>query len=355
MQRRIVLQSMALAGAMGALPLISSRSLAAAGAESSSGQVSSGPVSVEQLPPLEGKLTLYLGRGEGGLYENVMKAIEKRNPKLELAIRRGPTAALANTIVAEAKAGVLRADLFWAVDSGAIGVVTGEGLAKPLPQDLVNQLNPTFRYPNWSPVTGRIRTLPYNTTRLSAAQIPNDVMALADSDLSLGWAPAYASFQSFVTAMRILKGDDVTVQWLQAVNKKAKRYAGELGVVMAVERGEVDVGFANHYYTLRLKAGKPDARVDLAFTNNDAGCLVNASGIVALNENDTTINFIRYLLTREVQSYLASEAYEIPMVAGVAPPPGLPSLETVSPPDVPLTRLGNLRPTLDLMRKAGVL
>lgn len=350
MQRRIVLQSMAIAGAMGGLPLISSRSLAAAGAETLSG-----PVSVEQLPPLEGELTLYLGRGEGGLYEEVMKAIEKRNPKLKLAIRRGPTAALANTIVAEAKAGVLRADLFWAVDSGAIGVVTGEGLAKPLPKDLVSQLNPAFQYPNWSPVTGRIRTLPYNTERVTPEQIPDDVMALAESDLSIGWAPAYASFQSFVTAMRILKGDEATTQWLKAVNKKAKRYAGELGVVMAVERGEVDIGFANHYYTLRLKAGKPDARVDLAFTKNDAGCLVNASGIVALNESDTAINFIRYLLTREVQSYLATEAYEIPMVADVAPPKGLPSLETVSPPDVKLTRLGDLRPTLDLMRKAGVL
>ena len=96
----------------------------------------------------------YLGRGEGGLYENVLSAIEARNPKFKLNIRRGPTAALANAIIAEAKAGVRRSDVFWAVDSGAIGVVSEAGLARKLPQDLVEQLQPEFRYDNWAPVTG---------------------------------------------------------------------------------------------------------------------------------------------------------------------------------------------------------
>lgn len=344
MKRRTFVNAMATASAVASLPFAISPSLAAAKA-----------VSVKELPALEGDITLYLGRGEGGLYEDVLNAIKKRNPKLNLNIRRGPTAALANTIVAEAKAGVKRADLFWAVDSGAIGLVTDQGIAKPLPKDLTSQLKPSFQYEQWVPITGRVRTLPYSTERVKPEQIPTDVMALADSDLSIAWAPAYASFQSFVTSMRILEGDKATADWLKGVNKRAKKYAGELGVVMAVERGEVDVGFANHYYSLRLKSGKPDANVALAFSNNDAGCLVNASGIVALSDNDTTINFIRYLLTQEAQSYLASEAYEIPLVEGVNPPPGLPSLSSINPPKVDLTQLADLRPTLDLMRDVGVL
>lgn len=343
MQRRSFLQAAALLGATGSLPWLTPRSLA------------SEAMSVDDLPPLKGELTLYLGRGEGGLYEKVLQAIQDRNPGFTLRIRRGATAALANTLVAEAKAGVQRADLFWAVDSGAVGLVTDEGLAQPLPSNLTDQLRPGFRYPRWSPVTGRIRTLPYNTERLSAEQIPDSIMALPDSDLSIGWAPAYASFQSFVTAMRLLEGDKATADWLRGISARATSYAGELGVVMAVERGEVDMGFANHYYTLRLKAGKPDARVALAFTRDDAGCLVNTSGILALSSKPAAINFIRYLLTREVQSFLASEAFEIPLVAGVNPPDGLPTLASVSPPDVDLTRLADLRPTLKLMRDAGVL
>ncbi len=339
MKRRNLLHAMA------AWPLIANHSSAQTPAA----------VSVDTLPALSGELTLYLGRGEGGLYENVLQAIEDRNPDLTLGIRRGPTAALANTIVAEAEAGVQRADLFWAVDSSAIGLVNQAGLAKALPDDLTNQLRPAFRYSQWVPVTGRIRTVPYNTQTLIADQIPTDVMSLPDSGLRTGWAPAYAAFQSFVTAMRLLEGEERTADWLQRTSLNAQEYAGELSVVMAVERGEIDIGFANHYYTLRLKAGRPDANVALTFTNNDAGCLVNVSGILALTAGDLPINFIRYLLTQEVQSYLANEAYELPLVGGVSPPSGLPSLETVSPPEVDLIRLADLRPTLDLMRDVGVL
>ncbi|AFI83127.1 substrate-binding domain-containing protein [Methylophaga nitratireducenticrescens] len=345
MQRRTFMQSMATLAAAGALPL-------------SINQVLADPhsaVSVEDLPKLKGELTLYLGRGEGGLYENVIKAIEDRNPDFKLRIRRGPTASLTNAVLAEAKAGVRRVDVFWAVDSGAIGMVTAAGLAKSLPEDLIGQLKPAFRFADWAPITGRIRTIPYNTERFNAEVIPQDIMALPDSHFSIGWAPAYAAFQSFVTAMRLLEGDKVTTAWLQAMNKKAKQYAGELGVVMAVERGEVDIGLANHYYTLRLKAGKPDAHVDLAFTRDDAGCLVNTSGILALKEGELPVNFIRYLLTREVQAYLAEEACEIPLVNNVPLPEGLPSLKTINPPNIDLTRLADLRPTIDLMRNAGVL
>lgn len=345
MQRRMFIQSLAALAAAGSVPFSINRVLADPASA----------VSVEALPELKGELTLYLGRGEGGLYENVIKAIEARNPDFKLRIRRGPTASLTNAILAEAKAGVRRADLFWAVDSGAVGMVTAAGLAKPLPEDLTGQLRDNFRFPDWSPVTGRVRTIPFNTDRLTADDIPDDIMALADSDFSIGWAPAYASFQSFVTAMRVLKGDKVTIDWLRGINQRATQYAGELGVVMAVERGEVDLGMANHYYSLRLKSGKPDARVDLAFTRNDAGCLVNASGIIALKEGELPVNFIRYLLSKEVQSYLAEEAYEIPLVDNVAPPEGLPSLDLISPPDIDLTKLADLRPTIDLMRQAGIL
>jgi len=261
-----------------------------------------GTYSVKDLPKLKGQLTLYLGRGEGGLYEDVLKAIKKRNPEFKL-----------------------------------------------------KHLQQHFQFKLWAPITGRIRTIPFNTKNLTAKDIPDDIMAFPDSNLKMGWAPAYASFQSFVTAMRILKGDKVTKDWLKGVNSKAKKYAGELGVVMAVERGAIDVGFANHYYTLRLKSGKPNANIDLAFTKNDAGCLVNTSGIVALKQSELAVNFIRYLLTKEVQSYLANEAYEIPLVNNVATPAGLPTLDAVTPPKIDLTQLADLRPTIELMRSAGVL
>lgn len=342
--RRDLLRALGALGVMGAFPL---PGLAAGKGEA--------PFSVESLPPLEGELTLYLGRGEGGLYEDVINAIRDRNPDLSLKVRRGPTVALANTIVAEAEAGARQADLFWAVDSGSLGLVSEAGLATPVPGSIGSGLRDGFQYSNWVPISGRIRTLPFNTERFSREDIPEDIMALPETDLSVGWAPAYGSFQSFVTAMRLLEGEKATRDWLRGMKARARQYAGEFGVVMGVSRGEVDLGLANHYYTLRLLSGQPEAPVELAMTRDDAGSLLNASGAMALTERPLAMDFIRYLLTTEVQSYLAREAYEIPMVSGVELPEGLPSEDRIQPPELELTRLADMRPTLDLMRDAGVL
>lgn len=340
--RRTLLKSAAALGLLGSAPLLSAATPSGVTAESA-----------DDLPPLSGKLSVYLGRGEGGLYDDIVAAIRERNPDLDLSVRRAPSAALANTLIAEAKAGVSRADLFWSIDASSLGAVAAEGVSQSIPQSIQDHVKPDFRYSQWAAISGRLRTVAYNPTRLSADRVPDHIMAFADTDLNIGWAPAYGAFQSFVTAMRLLEGEDRTRKWLLAVKKQARSYAGELGVVMAVARGEVDLGFANHYYTLRLKQGKPDANVDIALTNNDAGSLVNSSGVLLLNDKPLAANFLRYLLSREVQSYLAREAYEIPMAPGVAPPDGLPG--HIDPPRLDLTQLSDLRPTLDLLRETRVL
>ena len=61
------------------------------------------------------------------------------------------------------------------------------------------------------------------------------------------------------------------------------------------------------------------------------------------------------LVSREVQSYLAREAFEIPLINGVDGPAALPSLERIQPPRVELSRLSELQPALELMRETGVL
>jgi len=312
-------------------------------------------VSAADLPELRGDLTVYLGRGEGGLYGRVLDAIRSRNPGLNLRVRRGPSTALANTLVAEAQAGVTRADVFWSIDAGSLGVVVDEGVTHPLPETLRTGIDPAFRYQDWLAISGRVRALAFNPTTIRAEDLPTDIMAFAESDWTLGWAPAYGSFQSFVTAMRVLAGEAKTRAWLEGVKQRARRYAGELGVVMATARGPVNVGFANHYYVLRLREGMPEASVDLAFTRGDAGSLVNASGAVLLNDRGVAVDFLRYLQSREVQAFLAREAYEIPLRPGVPVPEGLPVLADLEPPSVDLTRLADLRPTLRLMRETGVL
>tara|TARA_B100000212_G_scaffold339350_1_gene317680 strand:+ start:16807 stop:17841 length:1035 start_codon:yes stop_codon:yes gene_type:complete len=342
--RRTYCTTLAAIGVLGAKRLLASKANSPLAAES-----------VENLPKIQGAITLYLGRGEGGLYEDILKAIKERNPDLELKIRRGPSSALANTIVAEAGSGVQRADLFWAIDSGSIGHVLNNAVAKPLPSIIRDMLEPKFRREAWTPISGRIRTLTFNTDRITREAIPKSILDLPHRDLKIGWAPTYAAFQSFVTAFRLLEGEKTTEEWLKAMRSKARALAGELNVVMAVASGDLDIGLANHYYTLRLKKGRPEVPLDLAFTNNDAGCLLNVSGVVILQNKPETELFLRHLLTKEVQSYLAREAYEIPLVIGIQPPKGLPEIARVNPPKVDLDKLADLKPTLTLLRKTEVL
>lgn len=342
MNRRNFLQAAAALGIVGPLPV--------AAADRTRTQPAP---SVETLAPLVGDLTIYLGRGEGGLYGEIINAIRKRCPDLNLSVRRAPAAALVNTLKAESRFGVGQADLFWSIDATSLGAVAAAGLSRPIPADILRLIRPAFRYPAWAAISGRLRTVPYNPTLVDAARMPDDIMAFAHSDYRIGWAPSYGAFRSFITAMRLLEGEQRTRDWLLGVKPQARSYGGELSVVMAVERGEVDLGFANHYYTLRLKAGMPEANVQLALTDDDAGSLINASGAAVLSNNPLATQFLRYLFTREVQSYLVREAYEIPMVANVAPPAGLPA--AIDPPDLDLTRLTDLRGTLQLLRQTGVL
>ncbi|MDN5938746.1 MAG: extracellular solute-binding protein [Salinisphaera sp.] len=343
MNRRDFLQAAAALGLLGPF-----------GAAAIAGEKDAVPApSVDTLAPLVGDLTVYLGRGEGGLYGEIIDAIRKRCPDFKLKLRRAPAAALVNTLEAESRYGVQKADLFWSIDATSLGAVAAAGLARPVPTDILRYIKPAFRYHAWAAISGRLRTIPYNPTRVDAARIPDHIMAFADSDFRIGWAPSYGAFRSFITAMRLLAGEQGTRDWLLGVKQQARSYGGELSVVMAVARGEVDLGFANHYYTLRLKAGLPDADVQLALTNHDAGSLINASGAVLLSDNPLAAQFLRYLFTREVQSWLVREAYEIPMVADVAPPAGLPS--PINPPELDLTKLTDLQGTLKLLRETGVL
>lgn len=342
MDRRTFLQGVSALGALGVSP-----------AWAASGAAEAPPAG--RLPELSGELTVYLGRGEGGLYGQVVEAIRDRNPALSLEIRRGSSSGLANTLVAESEHGGARADLFWSIDASSLGHVVNEGLARPVPAVLHEPLPEAFRFEAFAPVSGRVRSIAYNPERVRAGDLPERIMDLPDTGLTVGWAPSYGAFQSFLTAMRLLEGDAATRAWLQGIQGRARAYAGELGAVMAAAQGEVDLALANHYYTLRLKEGQPDTSLELAFTRGDAGSLINTSGVTLLSEGPTPVDLVRYLQSREVQSFLAEEAYEIPLAGGVETPAGVPALERLKPPELDLTRLGDVQPTLALMREAGVL
>jgi len=316
---------------------------------------------IADLPDLEGELEVYLGGGESGLYRDLIALLEDVYPEFNALIRGFGAAEAANTILTEGES--TPADVFWSVDAGSVGAVADEGLTGTLPAEVVDPVPEEFR-PNdeWVGTAGRARAVPYNTDVLSAADIPDSVMAFPETpELSdaMGWAPTYGAFQAFVTAMRVLEGRDRTAAWLRGmVDAGVSEYNDEFLVSNAVAEGEIAAGFANHYYALRVKAARPDAPLELAFTGGDAGALVNVAAAAPLapsDNGDLARTFIRHLLTVEAQEFFATRTYAYPMLPGVPPVGGLPPVDELNPPALDLAELSEVQPTLDLLRETDVL
>jgi len=323
-----------------------------------------GGTSIKDLPPLEDELTVYVGGGEGGLYLDLLKLFEQAYDGFSVNQRVEGSSSLANTIVEENENNATRADVFMSVDAGSLGAVAKAGATQSLPSEALDAVPGSFQDGDgrWVGFAGRARAIPYNTDRLSPSDFPNKVSEFPNSGVlegTMGWAPTYSAFQSFVTAMRLNRSDSAARSWLESMqNHGITEYDNEFAVSNSAADGELAAGFANHYYSLRVRSGRPDAPLDLYFTEGDAGALVNVSGLEILNGTNNAelaSNFVRHVLSSEAQEFFATRAFAYPMIEGVPPVGGLPSIDDLNPPDIDLTELADVSGTVDLMREAGVL
>ena len=323
-----------------------------------------GGTSMDDLPALDGELNLYLGGGEGGLYENLVRLLEQKYPDFTAIVRPAPSDQLANTIVSESQGGTSEADVFWSIDSTSLGIVADAGVTTELPDRVLDPVPDGFKASDgsWVGVAGRARAIPYNTDQLSGSDVPDSVHEFPETaalEGSMGWAPTYGAFKSFVTAMRLIDGPEQTKEWLRGMlDHGVTEYPDEFLTSNAVADGEIGAGFANHYYALRVLSSRPDAPIDLAFTKGDAGALVNVSGteiIQGTEKAELAADFIRHLLSAEAQEFFATQTFAYPMIPGVQPVGGLPTVDELEPPEVDLSQLSDLEPTLELMREVGIL
>ncbi len=328
------------------------------------GRAAPGGTSIEDLPNLSGDLALYIGGGEGGIYYQFVEMLQDIYPDFEVHPNDSDSASLAQTIVEEVDAGATQADVFWSIDASSLGYVADNDAYEPLSDAAVDPVGNDQFVGNdnaWAGVAGRARSVPYNTDELSASDIPSTVQEFPNTDAlqgTMGWAPTYGAFKSFVTAMRLIQGDDATRDWLVSMREAGtERYSNEYAISQAVANGSLAAGFANHYYAMRVKNGRPDAPIDLAFTEGDAGALINVAGALKVKgtqRGDLVDDFVRHLLSAEAQEFFATVSFAYPMIEGVSPVGGLPTVDELSPPDIDLAKLSDLEPTLELMDEAGV-
>ncbi len=303
-------------------------------------------------------LTIYSGREEKIMGPLIQKA--KKDLGMDIEVRYGDSTELAIALIEEGKNS--RADVFYAQDAGALGAIAKEKRTLTIPLQLLNKVDQQFRSPTgqWTGISGRARVIDYNTKLVKPSELPTSVMQLTDSKWrsKVGWAPTNGSFQSFVTAMRLLEGDKKTLEWLKAMKANgAKSYNNNSGIVEALGRGEIALGLVNNYYLHRFTKTDPNFPVAVHHTRGDAGALINAAGLAVLNTTDQKTDaekFVAYMLSPDAQRYLTQEFYEYPLVQGIPVSQKQISLEQLQPPKIDLSELADLKGTLSLLQEAGV-
>jgi iron(III) transport system substrate-binding protein len=279
-------------------------------------------------------------------------------------VRYGDSAELAATIAEEGDNSP--ADVFFAQDPGSLGSV--EDRLGELSDEVLDRVDERFRDENgrWVGTSGRARVIVYNTDDLSENEVPDSVFDLTDPKWKgkIGIAPTNASFQAFVTAMRLDAGEERTREWLEAVKANdPKFYERNTPIVEAVASGEVEVGLVNHYYLYLVKEELgADAPIENKYLpGDDPGALVSVAGAGVLEDADhadAAEQFVEFLLQDAQQRFYTEEAEEaeIPLVDGIEPREGVPSLAELAGrgPDVDLSSFGGeLERTLELLNETG--
>jgi iron(III) transport system substrate-binding protein len=309
----------------------------------------------------DGDLVIYSGRTRD-LVHPLLEDFSQ-GTGIKIRVRYGDSAELASTILEEGNNSP--ADVFFSQDAGALGALADQGKLQQLPQPLLSQVDDGFRSHDglWVGVSGRSRVVVYNPDKLREQDLPSSVMELTDPRWRgrLGWAPTNASFQAFVTALRVSRGEETARAWLNSMKSNgARSYPNNIAIVQAVAAGELDAGLVNHYYLYPFleEQGESYKARNYFFKGGDVGAMINVAGagiLTSSNNSAEARRFVEYLLDRYAQEYFANQTYEYPLADGVPISSDVPSLASLQPPSMDLSRLDDLAGTLKLLQETGVL
>ena len=306
-----------------------------------------------------GSLTVYSGRSDTLIAPLIEQF--KESTGINISVKYAGTPQLAATLLEEGDN--TPADVFFAQDPGGLAAVSG--LLTTLDEDVLTMIPQWAVSPSgvWVGVSGRARTVVYSTELLTPDDLPDDLTGFADPKWKgrIGWAPTNASFQTMITAMRSIWGEEKTVQWLKDIQANdPKIYPKNTPIVAAAAAGEIEVGLVNHYYLHRFLAEQGESfgarNYHPAAGGPGAIVMVSGVGILEASDNkDKAQRFIDFLLSEESQRYFVEETYEYPLASGIPVAAGVTPLSEVNNPDISSAALSDLEGTQALLREAGVI
>jgi iron(III) transport system substrate-binding protein len=307
------------------------------------------------------RLVVYSGR-QKALVEPILASFEKRTG-IKISARYAGSAELAQQLIEEGDRSAV--DVFFSQDAGALGALAKRGRLAALPKATLDRVDARFRATGgeWVGVSGRARVLVYNPAKVPAADLPRTIDDVTGDRWrgKVGFAPTNASFQAFVTGLRVVKGDAAAKKWLEDFKAGGpKAYDNNIAILDAVERGELELGLINHYYWYEKEheVGAAAMKSKLHFFGGgDPGGLVNVAGVGVLKSTDRSAEaqqLVDFLLSPEAQTYFRDTTFEYPLTDDVDAAGDLPKLDQLDGPDVDLSELSTLEQTLAMLDEVGL-
>jgi iron(III) transport system substrate-binding protein len=259
------------------------------------------------------------------------------------------------------------ADVFFTENSPELILLDEKGLLAPVDPSTLAKVPAKYSAADgdWLGVLARENVLDFNASMISQSALPASLMDLAKPEWAgkIGIAPSDADFLPLVSAVIRTKGAPAALAWLNGLKANAKIYEDDESVVAAVARGDVAVGIVNNYYWARLETDLGPQKIDSAlyhFRHGDIGGLINISGAAVLKSSKhqaAAQKFLAFLVSHQAQVALGESEvdFEYPLAPGVAPNKLLVPFDTLQPPPISVSELGDDQAAGALLQQAGLI
>ena len=258
------------------------------------------------------------------------------------------------------------ADVYWGQSPGATAYLAGKDLLAPLPQNLLDLVEPGFE--DGAGPLGR-RQRPPARARLQrgprARGRPAGLGARPHRPgvprAKVGVAPTNGSFQDFITAMRQLEGEDVAREWLRGHGGERLADVREQQRDRRGRRPRRDPdGPRQPLLQLPVPLGGSGAAEPQPLLRGRAtsapSCIPSSASILASSDKkEDAERFIAFLLSEESQLYFAEETFEYPLADDVPAAEGVPPLSSLRPPPgEQADQLGDIETTGKMIAESGL-
>lgn len=311
----------------------------------------------------ENPVVIYSGRSEelvGPLLSQLEEAVGA-----PVEVRYADSAELAAQLLEEGTR--TEADVFFSQDAGALGALARADMLAELPASVTDRVDPAYVDVGgrWVATSARARVVIYNQDFAPEVTEFTGIDDILDEKYAgqIGYAPTNASFQSFVTALRVIRGEEAAEAWLtEFAALEPVAYEKNSIVLEAVDRGEVALGLVNHYYWFAMaqEVGAEAMTAQVHYLNaDDPGALINVAGVgvVAGSEQSAEAEAVaEFLVSDEAQQFFADETAEYAVVDGITSDVhDVGNLADLTGASIDLNDLDSLADTQAMLEKAGLI